>query len=389
MQPEFEPTLSDHYGCTHNSKSKHSTRCHSSIIWVMLALVLGLSACSDDEADSNAEQATEKVEQIAEANQQAAQQLAAQQQAAATLDFSKDSTSHIYIGTGSVQGVYFPIGGVICRLFNRHTVNHNIRCTLESTGGSINNLVQLRDGGFDIVVAQSDWHYHAYNGTSAFEKYGPNSELRSVFALEADPLALFVKKDSPIATFEDLADRIVSFGYSRSLQHRIMDHYLELKGWTEEKFQQMVLMSDLKQGSALCAGQVDAILFLSSSINDSLANIPEDCELKLVPLNDETVAQVIAKYPYYRLGKIPSSMTRGSVGEVDSFGLGATFVALESTSPKAVYNVVKEIVENFDDFKSLHPSLQMMKADELPKAGLTAPLHPGAIRYYQEARLLR
>lgn len=387
MQPQFESPLSAHCEQLPNIKRKPGSGHKHSLAWLLLALALGLSACSNGDTDAALENAGTEAETAI--TDDSTQQLKAQEQAVTTLDFSQDATKHIYIGTGSVQGVYFPIGGVICRLFNRYTVNHNIRCTLESTGGSINNLVQLRDGGFDIVVAQSDWQYYAYTGTSAFEKYGANDALRSVFALEADPLALFVKKDSPISHFDDLANRTVSFGYSRSLQHRIMDHYLELKGWTEEKFQQMVLMSDAKQGGAVCSGQVDAILLLSSSSYDSLANIPADCELKLIPINDETVAKVIAKYPYYRLGKIPSSMTLGGTEDVASFGLGATFVAMESTSPKAVYNVVKEIVENFADFKSLHPSLQMMRPEELPKAGLTAPLHPGAIRYYREARLMR
>ncbi len=305
-----------------------------------------------------------------------------------SIDYSEDRTSHIYIGTGSVQGVYFPIGGVICRLLNRHTSDHNIRCTLESTGGSINNLNRLREGDFDIVVAQSDWHHHAYHGTSTFEKHGPNPQLRSVFALEADPLALIVRQDSTILEFDHLEDRTVSLGYSRSLQHRILDHYLELKGWTADKFKEVVLMSDAKQGAALCKQEVEAILLLSSSMNDYLADLPEDCALRLVSIDDEVVDQVIDNHPYYRKGAIPSSMSMGSQEAIQSFGLGATFVAMESTSNKAVYHVVKEIVENFRDFKSLHPSLQMIKTQELSSSALTAPLHPGAIRYYREARLL-
>ena len=111
------------------------------------------------------------------------------------LPFSKVET-HMILGTGSVQGAYFPIGGVICRLLNRHKDLHNLRCSVESTAGSIYNLRELRDGKFDLVVSQSDWQYHAYNGTSTFEKDGPNHELRAVFALEADPIVLIVKADS-------------------------------------------------------------------------------------------------------------------------------------------------------------------------------------------------
>jgi len=145
------------------------------------------------------------------------------------------NTSHLLLGTGSVQGVYFPIGGVICRLLNRHKELHKLRCSLESTGGSIYNLKEIGQGNFDLVFAQSDWQFHAYHGSSAFEKQGANPNLRAVFALEADPLAIIVRSESEVNNFDDLADRRVSFGYTRSLQHRIIDDFLEVKGYIIEQ----------------------------------------------------------------------------------------------------------------------------------------------------------
>lgn len=297
--------------------------------------------------------------------------------------------THLLLGTGSVQGVYFPIGGVICRLLNRHQYLHRIRCSLESTGGSIYNLRQLRYGNFDLVFAQSDWQYHAYNGTSTFKDEGANPELRSVFALEADPLALIVKADSEIQSFNDLPDRTVSFGYARSLQHRIINDLLAAKGWDDNTFKRVRRMSDTKQIGALCKDEVEAILLLSSSLHDYLMNVPEACGLKLVPIAGPEIADLIKQKPYYRVGTIPAGLHLDSEKDIESFGLGATFVAHESTSPKAIYQVVKEIVENFKDFQSLHPSLKTLSKKELPYAGLSAPLHPGAIRYYREARLLK
>jgi len=262
---------------------------------------------------------------------------------------SAKKNSHIYLGTGSVQGVYFPIGGVICRLLNRKTYVHRIRCTLESTGGSIYNLRQLRENNFDVVFAQSDWQYNAYHGKSTFEKETPNPDLRAVFALEADPLALIVQKDSDIREFNDLQDRVVSFGYARALQHRVIDDLLEVKGWTEKNFKKVRRMS-------IIGNEID---------------------------------NVIEQKPYYRKSIIAKGDYLDSPKDIESFGLGATFVALEKTSPKAVYHIVKEVVENFNDFKSLHPSLKSLSKKELPYAGISIPLHSGAIRYYKEAGLLK
>lgn len=298
-------------------------------------------------------------------------------------------TSHMLLGTGSVEGVYFPVGGVICRLLNRHKSLHRIRCSLESTGGSIQNLRDLREGDFDLVFAQSDWQYHAYHGTSTFREDGPNKELRAVLALEPDPLALIVKEDSGIVDFDGLADRTVSFGYGRSLQHRIINDLLSAKGWTDKSFKRVRRMNDSKQVGELCADRVEAILLLSSSLSDYLRDLGDDCKLRLVPIEGSEVARIIEQKPYYRVGRIPKGTHLDSKNDTLSFGLGATFVALESASPKAIYHVVKEIVENFKDFQSLHPSLATLRKQELPYAGISAPLHPGAIRYYREARLMR
>jgi hypothetical protein len=250
-------------------------------------------------------------------------------------------------------------------------------------------LKELRKGNFDLVFAQSDWQYHAYHGTSTFEKEGANQALRAVFALEADPLALLVTPDSPVEGFDDLAGRTVSFGYTRSLQHRIIDDFLKIKQWDRKNFKEVRPMSDAKQITQLCAGKIEAALLLASSLTDRLKNVPPDCELKLVPITGEAVEQAIQEYPYYRTGKILPGMNLNSDEEVMSFGIGATFVATESTSPKAIYHVVKEVVENFRDFKSLHPSLAALDKSELSNAGISIPLHPGAVRYYKEARLLK
>ncbi len=297
--------------------------------------------------------------------------------------------THLLLGTGSVQGVYFPIGGVICRLLNRHKASHRIRCSLESTGGSIYNLRQLRDDKFDLVFAQSDWQFHAYHGSSTFKDIGPDKRLRAVFALESDPLALIVPKDSELNNFADLEGKTVSFGYTRSLQHRIIDDLIAAKNWGHKNFKEVRPMSDQRQIAQVCEGLLDAILLLTSSLDDNLKQVPEGCELKMLPIQDPAIKMLIADKPYYREGYIQKGRYLDSPKDTPSFGLGATFVAHESTSPKAIYNVVKEVVENFRDFKSLHPSLATLDKKELPYAGISIPLHPGAKRFYKEARLLK
>jgi len=340
---------------------------------VFVLFLFALSACEKVSESKLGEQLSDKLSAVS-----------------GTLPVStKKQLTHMYIGTGSVQGAYFPIGGVICRLLNRHTSVHRIRCTLESTGGSIYNLRELRKGNFDLIFSQSDWQYNAYHGQSVFEKEQANQDLRAVFALEADPLALIVRKDSGIEQFDDLKERVVSFGYQRSLQHRVMHDLLEVKGLTHKDFKQVRRMGDSRQTTELCSGGVEAILLLTSSLNDRLSDLPENCDLKLVPIHGQEVNSVIEQKPFYRTAEIQASDYFEGAENVMSFGVGATFVASKDSSPKAIYHVVKEVVENFNDFKSLHPTLGQLKKKELPYAGISIPLHPGAVRYYKEARLLK
>jgi len=151
--------------------------------------------------------------------------------------------SFITIGTGGVTGVYYPTGGAICRLVNKGRKEHGIRCSVESTGGSVYNLNTIRAGELDMGVAQSDWQYHAYNGTSKFEEQGPNKDLRAVFSVHAEPFTVVARKDSGIKHFNDLKGKRVNIGNPGSGQRGTMEAVMAAKGWTKDDF---ALASELK-----------------------------------------------------------------------------------------------------------------------------------------------
>ncbi|NVP01987.1 TAXI family TRAP transporter solute-binding subunit, partial [Photobacterium damselae subsp. damselae] len=118
----------------------------------------------------------------------------------------------ITIGTGSVTGVYYPTGGAICKLVNKDRKDHNIRCSVESTGGSIYNINTLRSGELDFGVVQSDWQYHGYNGSSKFKEQGPYPKLRAVFSIHTEPFNIIARADSGIKTLADLKGKRVNIG---------------------------------------------------------------------------------------------------------------------------------------------------------------------------------
>lgn len=154
----------------------------------------------------------------------------------------------ITIGTGSVTGVYYPTGGAICKLINKDRRDHNIRCSVESTGGSIYNVNTIRSGELDFGIVQSDWQYHGYKGTSTFEEQGPYTKLRAMFSLHTEPFNIIARSDAGIEKLEDLKGKRVNIGNPGSGDYATMSVVMDAMGWTQDTFK---LASELKALSAL------------------------------------------------------------------------------------------------------------------------------------------
>lgn len=297
-------------------------------------------------------------------------------------------TQFVTIGTGGVTGVYYPTGGAICRLVNKHRKEHGIRCSVESTGGSVYNLNTIRAGELDMGVAQSDWQYHAYHGTSKFADKGANKDLRAVFSVHPEPFTVVARADSGISTFADLKGKRVNVGNPGSGQRGTMEVLMDAMGM---KMSDFALASELKsaeQASALCDNKVDAIVFTVGHPNGSIKEATTSCDAKIVPVEGASVEKLIADNSYYRVATIPGGMYRGNAGDVNTFGVGATFVASTALPNEVVYQVVKAVFSDLDRFKRLHPAFSNLDPKQMAKDGLSAPLHDGAKRYYQEAGLL-
>ncbi|MGX0879059.1 TRAP transporter TAXI family solute receptor [Roseovarius sp. MBR-154] len=290
----------------------------------------------------------------------------------------------ITIGTGGVTGVYYPTGGAICRLVNKGRKDHGIRCSVESTGGSIYNIKTIRAGELEFGVAQSDWQYHAYNGTSSFEDDGAFEGLRAVFSVHPEPFTVVARADSGITSFDDLKGKRVNIGNPGSGQRGTMEVLMEAKGWTTDDFALATELKAAEQSAALCDNQIDAMVYTVGHPSGSIQEATTACDSVLVEVSGDAVDSLVNDNPYYRTATIPGGMYRGNDEDTQTFGVGATFVSSDAVSEDAVYTVVKAVFENFDDFKGLHPAFANLDPQEMATAGLSAPLHAGAAKYYKE-----
>ena len=301
---------------------------------------------------------------------------------------SAQDQTFITIGTGGVTGVYYPTGGAICRLVNRGRSEHGIRCGVESTGGSVYNINAIRAGELEFGVAQSDWQYHAYNGTSRFEEQGPFENLRAVFSVHPEPFTVVARADSGIENFEDLRGMRVNVGNPGSGQRGTMEVLMEAMGWTMDDFSIASELQAAEQSQALCDNNIDAMVYTVGHPSGSIQEATTACDSVLVNVTGPAVDQLVADNPFYRYATIPGGMYRGNDEDVQTFGVGATFVTSADVPDDVVYEVVRAVMENIDQFRSLHPAFANLDPREMANDGLSAPLHPGAERYYREAGLI-
>jgi TRAP transporter TAXI family solute receptor len=290
----------------------------------------------------------------------------------------------VTIGTGGVTGVYYAAGGAICRLVNKDRAKHGIRCSVESTGGSVFNINTIKAGELDLGVSQSDVMYNAVKGTSQFKDSGAYGDLRAVMSLHPEPFTVVARKEANIKSFADFKGKKFNVGNPGSGTRSSMEEILAAMGW---KLSDFALASELKadeHGPALCDGKIDGFFYAVGHPSANIQDPTTSCGAKLVSLTGPAVDKLVSQWPYYARVTIPAGLYPNNPQATETFGVLATLVSSTKVPADSVYAVVKAVFDNFEEFKKLHPALAHLKPEDMVKNGLSAPLHEGAARYYKE-----
>jgi TRAP transporter TAXI family solute receptor len=291
---------------------------------------------------------------------------------------------YLTIGTGGVTGVYYAAGGAICRLVNKDRAKHGLRCSVESTGGSVFNVNTIKAGELDLGVAQSDVQYNAVKGMGPFKDAGAYGELRAVMSLHPEPFTVLTRKEANIKGFADLKGKKFNVGNPGSGTRSSMDELLGAMNW---KMSDFALASELKadeHGPALCDGKIDGFFYGVGHPSANIQDPTTTCGAKLVSLTGPAIDKLVKEKPYYGYATIPAGLYPNNPQETKTYGVLATLVTSSKVPADTVYTVVKAVFDNFDEFKKLHPALANLKPEEMVANGLSAPLHEGALRYYKE-----
>ncbi|TFG91643.1 MAG: TAXI family TRAP transporter solute-binding subunit [Syntrophobacterales bacterium] len=299
----------------------------------------------------------------------------------------------VSIGGGDISGVYFPTGLAIARMINADRQNYEIRATVEATPGSTFNLNAIMAGYMDFGLSQADKQYHAVKGVAEWAEKGPQKELRAVFSIYPESVTLVAADDAGINTIEDLKGKRVSLGNPGSSQHRVIINILEAFGINPETDieTQTVYASDAPD--LLQDGLIDAYFFTVGHPNETVKRgLSGTRNAHIVPISGPAVDKLVTEKVYYTRYRIPMQRLYpdlpGPHEDVKTLAVLAMFCTSSEVPEQIVYIVTKEVFENLDYFRQQHPALAVLTKEGMLE-GLQAPLHPGAMKYYREAGLMK
>lgn len=295
--------------------------------------------------------------------------------------------TRIALGTGEVQGYYYPVGGAVCRLINKDRPRHGLHCLVEPTGGTGANIAGLRSGQLDLAIIQSKAHSQAFEGSGPFESSGPFAKMRSLLTLHSEVLTVLVRKDGKVRSVMDLKRKRIALGSSGSFQREMADAVLQAHGWTTGDFETAQELDPAQQVEALCDGQVDAALVTVVHPSAVVGRAIDACGARVIDVGGPAMARYLSGRPYLVEMTVPAGVYPRLEGDRKSFGLTATLVATTDLPDEAAYEVVKMLLDNLTLLHGLYPVLAYLDKEGMARNGLSAPVHDGAARYFKEAGL--
>ena len=298
--------------------------------------------------------------------------------------------SFVTIGTGAVTGVFYPTGGAICRMINKKSDVYGIKATVESTAGSVYNVNAVLSGDLEFGVVQSDRQYQATHGLAEWKERGPQESLRSVFSIHPEAVTLVASMKSEINRVEDLRNKRVNLGNPGSGPLQNSRDVLRAFGLTEKDIRAEYVKA-LEAPTLLQDERIDAFFYTvghpSGNINEATSG---RIRVRLIPIEGPGLDSLISVTPYYATTVIPRDLYPKAENKQDisTIGVKATLVTTDRVDENTVYIITKEVFDNFQEFKTLHPAYTTLTKRKMLQ-GLSAPIHRGALRYYREAELIK
>jgi TRAP transporter TAXI family solute receptor len=284
----------------------------------------------------------------------------------------------IVIGTAALSGVYYQIGAALCRFVSVRAAVHGVTCRAEVSGGSRANIAGLMSGDVDLAIVQANIANNAAHGLGDFQEAGPQSGLRMVMRLYNENLTIVARPGAGIASLEDLRGKRVNLGPESSGTRRDAIRVLGVAGIAVADLAEAPALSPDEHNAALCAGRIEAYIYIVGHPNRNTRAAIERCGASLVPISAATRAVVVRDGNEVSDTPIPGGLYPRHDRPTPSLAVAAMLVASDQTPADVVTLVIRGVQDNLRDFRRLHPVLTAF-SDAHAFDGPIAPLHPGTL----------
>lgn len=282
------------------------------------------------------------------------------------------------IGTGSVGGNFYLIGGGVATTLNKRLPEYFL-FTAETTGGSTANLIMLQNGDAELGIAMTSSLYESQAGTAGWAKGQKFDNLRSALALYPSWLTIYTMKSSGIKNLSDLNGKIIGLGSKGMAMDSIFRKFLEDRGITPKQIHND---GHSATASALSNGVIDAAILFSYPPFAAISELESTKELYFIPLSDEEQKALVEKYNFYKADSMPGGSYKATPEAVKSVSEWNMLVSSSEVSEDDVYLMVKSLCENQSDMTAVHSSTKYMTAQNTLNSNI--PLHAGTVRYLKE-----
>ena len=288
----------------------------------------------------------------------------------------------LLIGGGAITGVYYQVALQTCNLINKHR-GDDYNCVGRPALGSVFNVNAVDRGLLDFGVCQSDRNWQAANGEGEWKQRGAVSSLRSVFSLHPETVLLVARKDSTIKRVEDLKDKRVNIGNPGSGQRGNAEDVLRLYQLDQKTDIRAEGLQQADASRALVDKKIDAFFYTVGNPSAAIESPAQSTAISLVPINNQAVKDFVDDKPYYVMTHIPANTYKGVTTATETYAVKATLVTHANVDDDVVYDLVKTMFDNLAEMKKSHAAFTHLEPSKMLE-GLSAPLHPGAQRYYKE-----
>jgi TRAP transporter TAXI family solute receptor len=282
------------------------------------------------------------------------------------------------LGATNAQSSHYAYFAALAKVINE-TYPDTYQASVVETGATVDNLRRMARGQLDLGLITTSALYHANAGIKTFEDGAIESPLLWAYALA--PQNVIVRQDSGVTSFEELAEARFGPGQRGSSTEATSEDVMNLFGIAPE----WVRGSNGELASAIKDDR--AIGFIKSAVGTSFDALTTDIAtftpVQVLGLSDDQVAQIQADLPELSIVDMPGGEMENS-GPYKTWGFMIGVSAKPDMEEQVAYDIVRAVMEDDVEQVTAFPSIEGVNLAEQTLAYATSPLHPGAIRWFEE-----